>query len=127
MPFSSIVVRSSPPVTAPTAKPRLDLADIDHAMRLADQGHLVEAAKACEAHLQAHGPTAKAFYVMGLVRDASGNHAEAAEFYRKALYLDPSQQEALVQLAFLLAGQGDKAGAKVLNERARRLEVKMRK
>lgn len=124
MPFSSITVRSSPAVAEPPAKAQ---AEIAHAMQLADQGHLVEATKECEAHLHAHGPSAKAFYVMGLVRDASGSHADAAEFYRKALYLDPQHHEALVHLAFLLHGQGDKAGAKVMNARARRLEPKARK
>ena len=124
LPFSSVIVRSSSAVAEPPVKRKHP---IDHAMQLADQGRLVEAAKECEAHLHAHGPSAKAFYVMGLVRDASGGHADAAEFYRKTLYLDPSHHEALVQLAFLLDGQGDKAGAKVMNDRARRLEQKVRK
>lgn len=124
MPFSSFLVRSSVAVAEPPAKSK---AGIDHAMQLADQGRLVEAAKECETHLHAHGPSAKAFYVMGLVRDASGSHAEAAEYYRKALYLDPQHHEALGQLAFLLDGQGDKAGAKVMNDRARRLEQPARK
>ena len=123
MPFSSVIVRSASAVAEPPAKRQTEL---EHAMRLADQGRLVEAAKECEAHLHTHGPSAKAFYVMGLVRDASGSHADAAEFYRKTLYLDPSHHEALVHLAFLLDGQGDKAGAKVMNDRARRLEPKAR-
>lgn len=124
MPFSSVTGRASAAVAEPPAKKKREL---EHAMQLADQGHLVEAAKECAAHLQAHGPSAKAFYVLGLVRDASGSHADAAEFYRKALYLDPQHHETLVHLAFLLDGQGDKAGAKVMNDRARRLEPKAAK
>lgn len=124
MPFSSFMVSSPAAVDRPSAKSGIG---IEQAMQLADQGRLVEAAKTCEAHLRAHGPSAKALYVMGLVRDASGNHAEAAEFYRKVLYLDPQHQEALVQLAFLLDGQGDKAGAKIMNDRVRRLEHLARK
>jgi chemotaxis protein methyltransferase WspC len=124
MPFSSVIMRSATAVAEAPVKAKTELG---HAMRLADQGRLVEAAKECEAHVHAHGPSAKAFYVMGLVRDASGNHAEAAEFYRKTLYLDPQHHEALVHLAFLLDGQGDRAGAKVLSDRARRLEPKARK
>ena len=121
MPFSSVVLR---PPAAAAGTPGTPVAGIDHAMRLADQGRLVEAAKECEDHLRTHGPSAKAFYVMALVRDASGSHAEAVELYRKALYLDPQHHETLVQLALLLDGQGDKAGAKVMNDRARRLEQK---
>jgi chemotaxis protein methyltransferase WspC len=124
MPFSSVTKRASTVATESGTKKK---ADLEHAMRLADQGRLVEAAKECDAHLHAHGPSAKAFYVMGLVRDASGNHADAAEFYRKALYLDPRHHEALVHLAFLLDAQGDKAGAKLMNDRARRLAPKVAK
>lgn len=121
VPFSSVVVRATTVVAEPPVKSK---AELDRAMQLADQGHLVEAARECEAHVRVHGPSAKAFYVMGLVRDASGSHAEAAELYRKALYLEPQHHEALRQLAGLLEGLGDRAGAKVLSDRARRLEPK---
>jgi chemotaxis protein methyltransferase WspC len=97
-------------------------ASTDEAQRLADQGHLVEAARCCEEVLRVQGPSAPAFYLLGLVHDATDNEPEARDFYRKALYLDPNHQEALVHLAFLLEKQGDAAGAEVLNERARRLE-----
>ena len=97
-------------------------ADIDEAMRLADQGHFVEAATCCEEHLRQHGPSAAAFYLLGLVRDATGNHAEAAAYYRKALYLDPNHYETQIHLALLMEKQGDAAGAQVLRNRARRLE-----
>ncbi len=120
-PFSAARGHSTVAAVAPPVKQD---AVIDHAMRLADQGHLVEAARECEAHLHALGPSARAFYVMGLVRDASGNHVDAAGFYRKALYLEPRHHEAIVHLASLLAEQGDKAGAKIMKDRARRLDPK---
>lgn len=121
-PFSSVAVRPAAPAAVAPSNEALD-----RAARLADQGHFVEAAAACEAHLRARGPSAEAFYVLGLVRDATGNHAAAVELYRKALYLEPRHHEAMVHLAFLLDGLGDRAGAKVLNERARRLEAKTHK
>ena len=92
--------------------------------RLADQGHFVEAATCCEQHLRRCGPSATAFYLMGLVRDATGNHAEAAAYYRKALYLDPDHYDTQIHLALLLEKRGDPAGAQVLRNRARRLEQK---
>jgi chemotaxis protein methyltransferase WspC len=98
--------------------------DIHEATRLADQGHFVEAATCCEALLRRQGPSATAFYLMGLVRDATGSHAEAASYYRKALYLDPDHCDAQLHLAFLMEKQGDAAGAQVLRNRARRLEQK---
>jgi chemotaxis protein methyltransferase WspC len=99
--------------------------DTEQIVRLADQGRLVEAAKCCDEHLQKHGPSAAAFYLMGLIRDASGNLADACHYYRKALYLDPSHHESLLHLAFLLDKQGDVVGAQVLRTRARRLQVKV--
>jgi chemotaxis protein methyltransferase WspC len=96
--------------------------DLIEAGRLADQGHLVEAAVRCERHVARYGPSATAFYLTGLVRDAAGTHAEAAAYYRKALYLDPDHYEAQIHLSLLLEQQGDRAGAEVLRRRARRLE-----
>jgi chemotaxis protein methyltransferase WspC len=96
--------------------------DLGEAVRLADQGHFVEAATSCGEHLSRHGPSAAAFYLMGLVRDATGNQPEAVSYYRKALYLEPNHQEAQIQLALLMEKQGDTAGAQVLRNRARRLE-----
>jgi chemotaxis protein methyltransferase WspC len=97
---------------------------LDEAERLANQGRLAEAAKHCEAHLREHGPSAEVLYLLGLVRDASGSQARAAEAYRKALYLDPNHHEALIHLALLVAERGDGAGAQVLQQRARRLQPK---
>ena len=96
------------------------VAALDAVAALADQGHFVEAAQQCEAHLKAHGPSARAYYLLGLVRDAAGTHAAAIEFYRKALYLEPKHREALLHLSYLLEKQGDVAAARVLVERARR-------
>jgi chemotaxis protein methyltransferase WspC len=112
---------------APAAASRAGLATdtphgIDEAVRLADQGHFVEAAICCTEHLREHGPSAAAFYLMGLVRDATGNQREAVGYYRKALYLEPNHYEAQIHLALLMEKQGDTAGAQVLRDRARRLE-----
>src|SRR5262249_45933798 len=43
---------------------------IDQAERLADEGRFPEAADRCEQHLRRFGPSASAFYLLGLVRDA---------------------------------------------------------
>ena len=61
---------------------------------------------------------------MGLVRDATGNHSEAATYYRKALYLDPNHYDTQIHLALLLEKSGDPAAAQILRNRARRLEQK---
>jgi chemotaxis protein methyltransferase WspC len=123
----SAVSASPPPLMSPapiepaTASPA-GLPGTAEAMRLADQGHFAEAATCCETVLRAQGPSAAAFYVLGLVRDATGNQSEAEKYYRKALYLEPCHAEALIQLALLIETRGDRAGAQVLRNRARRLD-----
>jgi chemotaxis protein methyltransferase WspC len=117
--------RSRPPAAA-LASPPIEQGKrgLDDARRFANQGHLAEAAKSCEKHLRDHGPSADAFYLFGVIRDASGRRQEATDFYRKALYLDPNHHEALVHLALALENAGDVAAAKVMHQRARRLEAK---
>lgn len=93
---------------------------LDAARQLADAGHLAEAAQLCECHLRTHGVSAEAFYVLGLVRDAAGADAQAGEFYRKALYLEPGHCETLRQWASLSERNGRSEHARILRERAER-------
>ncbi len=109
-----LVSAASPPTQPKTA------CDLDSASRLGDAGRLIEAAAMCENYLQAHGPSARAFYLLGLLRDAAGDMSKASEHYRKALYLEPNHSEALTHLALLTERMGDRAGARVLHQRARR-------
>jgi chemotaxis protein methyltransferase WspC len=111
-----------PPTPRSFAPPAKPVEQLEEAARLADQGHFAEAAKACEVYMRQYGASATAFYLIGLVRDATGNCAEARIFYRKALYLEPNHGDAQLQLALLMEREGDPEGAQVLRNRARRLE-----
>lgn len=120
--ISSPAVRATPPVAATvtlTADASLAAGKIT---RLADQGRLEEAAQACELHLREFGPSAQILYLLGLVHDAAGRAANAAQHYRQALYLDPTHRPALAHLALMLDKQGDAPAAQVLRGRIRRLE-----
>jgi len=88
---------------------------------VADQGRFDEAAALCEEHVRAMGPSADAFCLLGVVRDAAGEVDAAAASYRKALYLEPAHADAVMHLALLVERQGREAEAKVLWSRARRL------
>jgi chemotaxis protein methyltransferase WspC len=75
--------RATPAViAAPTAAPVVPSADpavdLDAASRLADRGQFAEAAERCEAHVRRWGPSATAFYLLGLVSSATGRRSEAA-------------------------------------------------
>jgi chemotaxis protein methyltransferase WspC len=131
---------SNPPPRVP--RPSKAVQDADHKMRpsakleargeteigkallLANQGRLVEAEKSCEEHIRRHGASAQSLYLIGLIRDAGGDAAEASKYYRKALYLDHHHQEALSHLAMLLRKQGDIVGARLLLDRMNRTERK---
>jgi chemotaxis protein methyltransferase WspC len=93
---------------------------LDEISQLADQGRLQEAMRRCEDAMRV-APSARVFYLMGLIHDANGNLTEAEQYYRKALYLEPGHHEAIIHLAFLKEQQGDLAGARQLHQRAKRV------
>src|SRR5215831_12556883 len=88
--------------------------------RLADQGELEAAATLCETFMRAHGPTAPAYVLLGLIRQAAGNLEQAEHCFGRAVYLQQDHYEALIHLAFLLERRGDTARAAVLRQRAQR-------
>lgn len=94
---------------------------LEEAAELANRGCVDEAFERCEEHLRLSGPSAEAFQLMGLVREAGGDPAEAERCYRKALYLDPNHRDVLVHLALLLENVGKTAEAQLLRKRANRL------
>lgn len=110
---------TSPRVTSPT-NAACDTLQAAHA--LADAGRLTEAANAINVYLEQHAPHADAFYLLGVLADASGDTNLARGQYRKALYLEPQHAEALAHLATLLELEGDRNGARLLMERASRAQ-----
>ena len=101
------------------AKAETGSTQLTQARALADAGKLQEAQQICEAHVSQFGPVAEAFYLLGLVADASGEPG-AIEFYRKAIYLEPDHYESLLQLSLLFEKMGDRARAKSYLRRAER-------
>lgn len=97
-----------------------ELAPLELASRMADEGRLEPAVTLCLEHVKAHGPSVKACQLLGLLHDARGDRPRAIENYRKVLYLDPRHAEALTHLAALLEQQGDHAGAGLLRARLER-------
>jgi chemotaxis protein methyltransferase WspC len=96
-------------------------AALQEGLDLANRGCFDEAAERCHAYLKVHGPSAEVYHLLGLVRDASGNIAEAMACYRKALYLDPHHEDTLAHLALLMETHGKSSEARALRARAERL------
>jgi chemotaxis protein methyltransferase WspC len=103
-------------VPAPTCPDRME-----EAFALADKGLLREAEALCDEQMRMHGPSAPAYYLLGLIHSAAGKVAAADRCYRKALFLDKNHHDALVHLALLLEQQGDAHGAKLLRARAQKV------
>lgn len=110
---------AAPPAAAVTAAP-VEMDALDKAHRLADEGFLDEAAALCAAKLSADNACVDAYYLLGVVREAMGDRAGAAELFRKAVYLDPDHHEALIHLALLAETEGNHAAAAILKQRAER-------
>ncbi len=108
--------------TAETVKDKNSLLpDLGLAEQLADKGQVEEAAEICATFLREQGPSARAFHLLGLIRDCLGDQNQASELYRKALYLEPDRYDVLIHLALLKDKSGESAAAKTLLNRARRV------
>lgn len=116
-PFAD-VVRPASKAVEKTPAPDVD-ESLDEIAGLADQGHLAEAIRLARFHLDAHGPSARAYYLMAVAHDAAGEAAPAESAYRKVLYLEPRHGEAIAQLALLLEKRGSPEAAR-LWQRVRR-------
>ncbi|KAF0190988.1 MAG: putative methyltransferase [Gammaproteobacteria bacterium] len=107
------------PVAAPLAA-SVDDVPLQRAYKLANEGFLDEAATLCEARLKADEACVDAYFLLGVVREALGDHKSAGELFRKALYLDQNHYEALIHLALQAEAEGNRAAADVLKQRAER-------
>jgi len=92
---------------------------------LADKGELVRATALCEEYLARCGPSAQAFFLLGIIRDAVDDIKQAEIYFRKALYLDPNHKETLIFLALLTEKKGAVSEAKALKKRIERLQKKI--
>ncbi|MDX8411552.1 MAG: CheR family methyltransferase [Mariprofundaceae bacterium] len=94
---------------------------LEEASRLADQGRLEEARQQCEGYLQAQGASAQAWFLLGLISDIQDHKGQAKDAFRKALYLQPDHDEALLHLALLQDQLGDHRAARHLRHRIQTL------
>ena len=103
---------------------RFSQADLETARRLAEGGRLEEATEICQSHLRASQDSAQAYFLLGLVREASGE-PDAIDFYRKAIYLEPNHYESLLQMALILKKNGEVTRARTFQSRAQRVRPKI--
>jgi chemotaxis protein methyltransferase WspC len=90
------------------------------ASQLAGEGKHTEAVALCEREIRMRGPSAQAFYLLGVIRQAIGDGKEAVRCLEKAVYLDPGHEDALLNLSLLARRRGDHAAADNYQRRAQR-------
>jgi len=112
-PTSSTLAASDP-------GPPAGLVLLDRAAELADQGLYPEAVRLCEQALRESRPSAQAYFLLGMARQATGDRNAAEDALRKAVYLDAQHDEALLALALLAQRRGDTVSATAYRRRAER-------
>lgn len=91
---------------------------------LADSGQLTEALNLCNQLLAENSANDEAYYLAGLLSEASGLADNAENYYNKALYLNPNHSKSLVHLSLIFESKGNEKQAKLLMERANRTAFK---
>jgi chemotaxis protein methyltransferase WspC len=110
------------PMTAETlnpSKPEHSLL-LSQASELANQRRFVEALALCERCLREKGLSASTYCLMGMICQGADDHGRAEDCFRKAVYLDPNHEEALLALALLAEHRGDRNAAIGFRRRAER-------
>jgi chemotaxis protein methyltransferase WspC len=97
-------------------------ADLKLAHRLADEGRLEEAIKACNNYLKEHSSSVEALHLLGVICEAKGDRERAGGYFRKVLYLNPEHHESLMHLAYSAEKEGNISAAQNLRARAQRVK-----
>ncbi|SIN75400.1 chemotaxis protein methyltransferase WspC [Singulisphaera sp. GP187] len=97
---------------------------LNQAAERADQGRYDEAVGLCEQAIRESGPSARAYFLLGIVRQAAGDRSAAETSFQKAVYLDTQHDEALLALALLAQRRGDDASALGYRRRAERARAR---
>lgn len=126
VPAAPLFKRAGPVSRKPAhvEKPKTEDDEFEYVRKLADAGNLEEAAAICEKKLRQNGLSARWYYLLGVIRDCQGQSEEALKFFRKAVYLDPGNAEALIQLSLLAERAGNLDTAANYKRRARMIQEK---
>lgn len=131
VPTAQAIVRSATtrlpqsPRTATTATRSLipsipntaSTSELQQAKAFADAGHLQAAIRCCKAYLDRHFTDADAYTLLGTLYQAIADDVQGERCFQKALYLQPSHDEALMHLALLKEARGDAISAARLRQR----------
>jgi chemotaxis protein methyltransferase WspC len=98
-----------PPATQPDS--------LEAARERADAGQLAAARDICGRLLAQSAGDPNVHTLLGVIHLAEGRAADAAEAFRKALYLDPNHADALTHMIVICDHKGDTVQAAALRKR----------
>lgn len=100
--------------------------DLQTVKPLADAGRLADAIALCQTYLANYPTDAAAYLLLGELHQADQQNNAAEECFRRAVYLEPNSDKALIHLASLKQHQGDITGAEMIRQRIQRLQCRLR-
>jgi chemotaxis protein methyltransferase WspC len=103
-------------------KSKNEIPDLGLAHSLANKGELKKARIICQEYLDRYGPSAQAFFLLGIIHEAANDADQAEKLFRKALYLEPNHEEALIFLSLLTQKTDDDTESKILEKRIARVQ-----
>ena len=119
---SSAPTKPNPP--APLKNSLFGPLDLPHAESLANAGRNEEAIAICRQCLETDGPSAAAYYLLGVILIAQGSASEAERCLNKAVYLDPNHMEAMKHLYLLARTKGNQVLAAQWQRRLDRINAR---
>ena len=96
------------------------------AEKLANEGRYEEAQKLCTVFLEQHPESAHGHYLLGLIKNAQGDQKAAESLLKKAIYLDPNHEPALVLSCLLAEQKGDVEAVQSFKRRIERVKTRNR-
>lgn len=96
------------------------LTPLERAADLANGRHFEEAIRLCQQSIREVGPTAQAYFLLGIIQQAAGDERQAEVCFHKSVYLDGQHDEALLALALIASRRGDHPSAAGYHRRATR-------
>ncbi|MES2259560.1 MAG: protein-glutamate O-methyltransferase CheR [Pseudomonadota bacterium] len=121
--IAAVPARGAQRPAAPAA-PVAPAALLEQARKLADRGEHRDATAACQGVLATapeSAEAAEAYFILGMLSEHAQQPAQANDYWRRCIYLQPDHYEALCHLALLAEQNGDGSGAAALKARAARI------
>lgn len=112
--------KPNPPVSL--SQPSVLAINLPQIRKLANEGEIEEAITLCQTYLTHHPTSGAAYILLGELYQANRDEVAAEKSFRKALYLEPNSESALIHLALIKENQGDWASADILQQRIQRLK-----